>query len=91
MTFAISYKADMQQVMDVLMDLARKNASVLSDPAPVIHVTACAENGVNYVVRVWCKNTDYWDINFYLLEEGKKALDRAGIEIPYPQMDVHLK
>lgn len=90
-SFSVSYGADMQQVMDVLMEVVRKNGAVLSDPAPAVHVSACGESAVNYVVRAWCRNADYWELHFYLLEEGKRALDRAGIEIPYPQLDVHIK
>ena len=46
---------------------------------------------MRYGIRVWTNGSDYWNANFFLLEEGKKALDAAGIPIPYPQMDVHLK
>ena len=43
------------------------------------------------MMRVWCKSGDYWDVNWALLENGKRALDQAGIEIPYPQLDVHMR
>ena len=54
-------------------------------------LTACGDSSLTFMVRVWCKNPDYWNVNWDLLKNGKKALDRAGIEIPYPQMDVHMR
>lgn len=90
-TFAVSYKADMQQVFDVLMALIKDREEVLPDPAPVVHITAMNDNGVSYTVRLWCKNTEYWNMFFYLTEQGKLALEENGLEIPYPQLDVHIK
>ena len=52
---------------------------------------AMADSSVTYRLRVFVKNSDYWNLFYYLTEEGKKALDEAGLEIPFPQMDVHLK
>ncbi|MBQ9265139.1 MAG: mechanosensitive ion channel [Clostridia bacterium] len=90
-TYSVSYNADMDQVFAVLMELVNRRADVLPDPKPVVHLSACAESSLVFVVRLWCKTADYWDIYYFLLEEGKRALDQAGIEIPYPQMDVHIK
>ena len=51
----------------------------------------CGDSSLVFVQRVWTKNADYWPVRFALLEQGKKALDRAGVEIPYPQLDVHMR
>jgi small conductance mechanosensitive channel len=45
---------------------------------------------VNFTVRVWVKAADYWDVYFDTTEQVKKALDAAGISIPFPQQDVHM-
>ena len=89
--YLVGYNSDMDQVFQVLTDLAKSHPKVFTDPAPVVHLSALGDNGMTFFVRIWCKSSDYWDINFYLLEEGKRALDRAGISIPYPQLDVHMK
>ena len=89
--YSISRGADMDRVFSILRELAEGNPAVFRDPVPEVHISACGDNSYTYFVRVWCKNEDYWNINYYLLEEGKRVLDQAGIEIPYPQMDVHLK
>ena len=90
-TFPISHDADIDHVFQVLTDLAKSHPAVFTDPAPVVHLSAYGDSSITYLVRVWCKTADYWDINFYLLEEGRRALIKAGIGIPYPQLDVHMK
>ncbi|MDY7037474.1 MAG: mechanosensitive ion channel family protein, partial [Thermodesulfobacteriota bacterium] len=47
------------------------------------------DSSVNLVVRPWCKTKDYWNVYFSVNHAAKEALDQAGIEIPFPQMDVH--
>ena len=89
--FSVSYDSDIETVFSTLRELAARCPGVLSQPPAAVYLTELAESGINFTVRVWCRNADYWDINFYLLEEGKKALDQAGITIPYPQVDVHIK
>ena len=67
-----------------LRSVVEANPNVLSDPEPVYHLNECGNSSLNFVVRLWCANENYWDLYFYMLEEGKRALDKAGIEIPYP-------
>ena len=87
--FSVNYKADINQVKRVLMEVVSRSANILPDPEPAVILTECGESALRFTIRVW--TGDYWGVNFFLLEEGKKALDAAGISIPYPQMDVHLK
>ncbi|MGL6131196.1 MAG: mechanosensitive ion channel family protein, partial [Fusobacteriaceae bacterium] len=55
-----------------------------------IRVKELGNSSVNILYRVWCKNEDYWNVHFDSTEMAKEAFDRAGITIPFPQMDVHL-
>ena len=57
---------------------------VLKDPAPSVNVSELADSSVNMAVRPYCKPEDYWDVYFATVEGSKAALDKAGIEIPYP-------
>ncbi len=91
MEFSLSYATDAEKAMSVLENLAKDNPAVFKDPAPVVHISAFGDSGISFLVRIWCKGEDYWDINYYLLEEGKRRLDEAGLEIPFPQMDIHMK
>ena len=89
--FGVSYDADMERVKQTLLSAVQETRGIIDSPSPIIKLTACGDSSLTFMIRVWCKNADYWDVNWDLLENGKRALDREGIEIPYPQMDVHMK
>ena len=89
--FSVGYSSDIDRVKAALLGVARRNEAAFSDPAPQVRLQEHGDSALKFVVRLWCKNSDYWELYYYLLEEGKRALDRAGIEIPFPQMDVHLR
>ncbi|MBQ7455691.1 MAG: mechanosensitive ion channel [Clostridia bacterium] len=90
-TYSLGYETDMEKAFAALSGLIAARKEILADPAPAVHLNAMGDSALVFVARVWCKTADYWDIYFYLLEEGKRAIDRAGLQIPYPQMDVHIK
>lgn len=89
--FPVSYTADIDLVYKTLRDMMLQNGRLLPDPAPQVLLTEYADSGLKFTVRVWCKANDYWDINFDFLDRGKRALDAAGLAIPYPQLDVHIQ
>jgi small conductance mechanosensitive channel len=91
LSFSASYDADIKDVKQILMNVAGSNDKILKEPEPVVFVSQHGVNSIGYVVKVWCKNNDYWDIYYDLLERVKEAFDQSGVGIPYPQMDVHIK
>lgn len=91
LTASVSYTADMDTVKKILADTVATNEKVLNDTPPTIRLSKCADSSLDFTVRVWCKNSDYWDVYFDLTEAIKNALDQAGVEIPYPQLDVHIR
>ncbi len=84
LVIGVSYDADIKQTKDVLMGVLTSNSKVLSDPAPTVTVTELGDSSVNFAVRPWSKTEHYWDVYFESMENIKEALDKAGIEIPYP-------
>lgn len=84
LTFGVSYDADIKQTKEVLMNVLTSNEKVLNDPAPTVNVSELADSSVNFAVRPWCTPANYWDVYFETTENVKIALDKAGIEIPYP-------
>ncbi|MGB1272102.1 MAG: mechanosensitive ion channel domain-containing protein [Endozoicomonas sp.] len=90
LTIGVSYSADLKRTREVLQKVLEDDARLLKSPAWTIGVCALADSSVNFVVRPWVKSVDYWDVFFELHEKIKLALDEAGIEIPFPQRDVHL-
>jgi len=89
-TVGVSYEADMDAVRKVLEEVAL--TLPLRDPqrGHQVLVAGFADSSVNWNVRVWCKNADYWVVWDTLHVAIKKALDANGIAIPFPQLDVHL-
>ncbi|WP_339627525.1 mechanosensitive ion channel domain-containing protein [uncultured Maribacter sp.] len=83
-TVGVSYDSDLQKTKDALLTMLVANPKVLNDPAPSVNVSELADSSVNLAVRPFCKPEDYWDVYFATIEGTKKALDSAGIEIPYP-------
>jgi len=84
LTFGVSYDADIKQTKKVLLQVLTSNDKVLKDPAPSVNVSELADSSVNFAVRPWCTPENYWDVYFGTTENVKIALDKAGIEIPYP-------
>ena len=90
-SFGVSYDADIERTRQTLRGAVEETEGILPDPAPLIKMSDCGDSSVTFMIRVWCRSADYWDVNWGLIENGKRALDRAGIELPYPQVDVHMK
>ncbi len=89
-TPGVSYRADIRKVKEVLQGIVNSDGRILKDPAPQIALGELADSSVNFVVRVWVKTSDYWDVFFETMEKIKLRFDEEGIEIPFPQRDVHL-
>lgn len=86
----VSYDADIKKTKEVLLQVLTSNPKVLQDPAPSVNVMELADSSVNFAVRPFCKPEDYWDVYFATYEGCKLALDKAGIEIPYPHsVEIH--
>jgi len=85
----IAYNASVTQAKKVLLQVLQDDKRVLEDPAPFVGVLTLADSSVMMAVRCYVPPTMYWEAYFGLLEECKKALDLAKIEIPFPQRVLH--
>ncbi|TXX49792.1 small-conductance mechanosensitive channel MscS [Vibrio cholerae] len=90
MVIGVSYKSDLQKTKRVLRETLEKDPRILKDPDITIGVLTLADSSINFVVRPWCKTEDYWKVYYDSMQAIKEAMDANGIEIPFPQMDVHL-
>ena len=89
--FGIAYGDDVDKARKVLLKLINGDDRILKDPAPFIAVSELANSSVNLVVRVWADAVNYWGIFFDMQEDVYKTFAKAGINIPFPQMDVHIQ
>ncbi len=92
LVFGIAYGDDVDKAKEVLMKLIKADERILNDPAePFIAVSELADSSVNLVVRVWAEAANYWGIYFGLTEQVYKTFEKEGLNIPFPQMDVHVQ
>lgn len=91
LTFSVSYDCDIDKVKQILLSVAESDPKSLKGPAPLARLKTQSASSLDFVLRVWCAPENYWDLYFDLNENVKKALDEAGMEIPFPQMDVHMR
>jgi small conductance mechanosensitive channel len=85
----IGYGEDIKKAREVIMAAMESNPKVMKAPAPSVNVLELADSSVNLAVRPWATPADYWDVYFGVTEDAKEALDKAGIEIPFPQRVMH--
>ena len=89
--FSISYNEDFEKAKKVIREVFENTDKVLMDPQPFVRVSAHGESTIDIAARVWTKNGDYWTVYYDVMETIKKEFDSASIEIPYNQLDVHIK
>ncbi|MGB5393877.1 MAG: mechanosensitive ion channel family protein, partial [Lutimonas sp.] len=75
----------------LILDVFKEDERILQEPAePFVALSAMADSSVNLAARVWVKGENYWPVFFETNEKVYEAMNEAGINIPFPQMDVHL-
>lgn len=90
-SFLVNYRSDIDLVYSTLKNMTKGSNLILQDPPPKVVLDKCRESGMEFEVRAWTEAPNFSKVRKYMTLEGKKALDAAGIEIPYQQMDVHIK
>ncbi len=90
LVIGVSYSDDLQHVRKVLLDILRQDERILPEPEPTIGVLALGESSVDFAVRPWVKNADYWPVLFDLQESIKVRFDEEGISIPFPQRELRM-
>lgn len=90
-SIGVSYSTDAARACTLLTEIASACSYVLEEPAPKAVITEYADSSVNLSLRVWTKTADFWTAKFEINEKIKCVFDQNGIEIPFPQMDVHIK
>ncbi len=88
--FGIAYGEDYKKAEKVLQRILDKDSRVLKDPPAKIFLSDLADSSVNITVRAWASLDDFWPLNFDIREKVYDAFNREGINIPFPQLDVHL-
>lgn len=89
--FSISYDSDYETAKALIIDCVKGLGHALEDPAPFVGMEAHAQSSVDVIVKYWVPTDVYYDSRYMMREAVKLAFDTNGIEIPYPQLEVHTK
>lgn len=86
----MSYDSDLDQVKKAIDELVNDNKMILAHPLPTVNVVEFQDSGIKLLIKVWVKNEDFWTVKFQLQDALKKTFDKYNVQIPFPQMDVHI-
>lgn len=87
----ISYDADIRKAKEVLLKVLEEDPGVLQDQEKLVFVEELGDSSVVLNLRCYSTNELFWETKWRLTEKVKYALEEAGIGIPFPQMDVHMR
>lgn len=90
MHFSASYDDDTQAVKAAIMEAIAQDERIFTEPAPFVALEAYKSSCIDYVVRIWCKNPDYWDVYFGMNERVRESFRKNGVQMSYEHMNVHL-
>ena len=89
--FTVAYGSDIDKVRRVILAAIDAYPNALSEPAPFVRLNRTLDSSLEFSSRVWCKSEDYWTVLYDVTELIAKTLTEEGIEIPFPQMDIHMR
>jgi small conductance mechanosensitive channel len=89
-TISIAYGDDTDKAKEVIKKLCDEEVRILKDPEVFIAVAKLADSAVDFTVRAWVKAEDYWGVFFEMNNNVYKVFEKEGLNIPFPQMDVHV-
>ncbi len=88
---SVAYSSDIEKVKKIALDTIKKHELVLQDKENTIRLKKHDSSALVFTLRAWVKKEDYWTVYFDLMENIKKEFDKNHIEIPFNQLDVHMK
>jgi small conductance mechanosensitive channel len=86
----ISYESETAKARDLLLAMAAEDPRVLREPVPHVYVDKYGDAAIDLIFRAWAPNNVFWDVQRAMIEEAKRRLEAAGIEMPFPQRIVQI-
>jgi len=86
----VAYSSKVDDVKKAIDNIIKANNAILEEPEYFVGLINFGDNSVNFTVRVWVKTENYWNVYFFINEQIKSEFEKQHIEIPYPQLDVHI-
>lgn len=85
----VAYNSDIEKVRDILLEILHEHKDIPQDPNPRILIHELADSAIIMRCRFWALIPDSFRIRYDINEQAKIEFDKAGIEIPFPQQDIH--
>lgn len=89
--FSVAYESDTELVKKTLIDVMLSNGKVHTNPEPLCRLKTLGESSIDYFLTCYCDSCDYWDVYFYIMDQGFDACKRAGIQFPFKQIELTQK
>ena len=90
MSVDVAYNSDLKAVRRIIEEILDKDPMILKEPASVVAVNELGESGITILIRPWVKTEHYWEVKWRVLEQVHNRLHEENIEIPFPQMTIHM-
>ena len=90
LSFSASYDAATEDVKRAILEAVEQDARILPEPAPFVRLSAYKSSDIEYTVRVWCRNADYWEVYFTLNENVRERFAANGVTMSYDHINVHM-
>ena len=90
MTFSTSYDAATEDVKAAILEVVEQDSRILHDPAPFVRLSAYKQSCIEYTVRLWVVNADYWAVYFDMNENVRESFKRNNIPMTYEHLNVHI-
>ena len=87
----VAYGTDVEKAKQVIRDVISSHEKALTDPAPFVRMTAMNDSAIVITARVWCAKGDFGTLKSDLLEALNAAFESNGIDVPFPQLEIHTK
>lgn len=89
--FSAAYGNDIAKVKAALARAIAEDPIFVSEPRPLIGLSEHGANALIFDCKAWCHTDDYYSAAYRMMEDVKREFDSQGIEVPFPQVDVHMK
>ena len=87
-TFSVAYESDVEQVKKIVIDVIKSNGNVYLDKEPFCRLKTLGASSIDFFANCWCDKDDYWSVYYYVIENVYNEFKRAGISIPYNQLEI---
>jgi small conductance mechanosensitive channel len=91
LTVGVSYSSDISKAISIVEGVIKQERRIAKDPVPKIGISEFADSSINIYARLWCLQSDYYDVLFLVNRKLFAEFGANGIEIPFPQSDIHIK